>query len=135
MGALPVLCCGDRAVGRFYFWFPRSTVTLCLALINVTGTFHPQVPKGLSVSFEPGCVWGGIDPGPAGSGLRHKHGSRMFHSLAMPSPGVSVNLLAPTFGGLAAGQGRVAIVSFVFQKGKSVHAEMEKNNKKRLDHG
>lgn len=55
----------------------------------------------------------------------------MFRFLALPSPGASVSLLAPALGGLAIGQGRNAIVSFVFQKGKAVHTKIEK--KKMLD--
>lgn len=69
----------------------------------------------------------------SGSGLLHKHESRMLRSLTLPSPGVSVHLLAPTRGGLATGQGRIAIVMLCFSKRKG--CTESKLGEKMLDHG
>lgn len=78
-----------------------------------------QTPKVLSASLKPG----GVDPHVwvlSGLGVwsLHKHESRMLRSLTLPSPGVSVHLLAPTRGCLATGQGRIAIVMLCFSKRK-----------------
>lgn len=69
-----------------------------------------------------------------GSGLQHKHVSRMFWSLTLPSPGVSVNLLAPALGCLAPGQGRIAIVRLCFSKRKGC-MKLKLGEKKMWDHG
>lgn len=91
---------GDESDSTGLFLVPEICCYIFLALINVTGTRHPQVRKGLRMSFRPG----GVSPlvqvpsGSEGSGLRHKHGRRVFRSLALPSPGASVHLLAPARG-------------------------------------
>lgn len=45
---------GDESVGIGLFLDSRICCYICLALINVTGMFHPQVWKGLSMSFKLG---------------------------------------------------------------------------------
>lgn len=99
--------------------------------------FHSQALKALSMSLKRGGIdpGGGAPRGPAGSGLRHKHGSRIFRSLALPSPGVSVNLLAPALGGLATGQGRIGLLALFFKKERLHMLKLKKKKKKMLDHG
>lgn len=57
----------------------------------------------------------------------------MFRSLALHSPGVSVNLLAPALGGLATGQGRIGLLALFFKKERLHMLKLKK--KKMLDHG
>lgn len=117
---------GTEPLAGNYFWFPRATVTLRLALMNVTGVLRPRAREGLSVAFAPG--WGAsalVLRAPGSDTHTVPEGSALWPCPLRVYPFVS--WLQP-LGVWPPAKGELQLLALFAQK-ERMYAEMEKQNK------
>lgn len=125
---------GDESVSIGLFLVPKICCYIFLALINVTGTQHPQVRKGLRMSFKPGGdvhPHGGRPPGLWGLGSDTNTGAEC--SALWPCPlrvYPFISWLQPV-GVWPLAKGELRLLCFIFQKGKAEIGKKRERERKR----